>query len=197
MGRIQGLKVITAHVHLAPHFQQGRHILGQTQRNLPNGADVLRHVLTHLTIAARGGLHQHTLFVAQAHGQTVKLGLGHIDHRRCGLIQPQLASHPRVKILGTAGLGIGFCANAEHGHGVAHAGERVQRLSTDPLRGGVWRDPLGVLGFQGLQLLEQPVVLGVRNLRVIQHVIAVPVCLQGALERAEARQALSVRRRRG
>ena len=39
-------------------------------------------------------------------------------------------------------------------------------------------DEFGVFGLDSLQFLEQPVVFGVGDLRVIEHVIAVRVTLQ-------------------
>ena len=75
---VEALKIGAAHVHLAPHFQHGRSTGGQLQGNLPNGADVVRDIFAHLAIAARGRLHQAAGFVAQAHGQAVELGFGHV-----------------------------------------------------------------------------------------------------------------------
>jgi hypothetical protein len=53
----------------------------QPQRDLADGADVLRHVLAGLAVAARGGLHQHALLVAQVDGQAVELQLGGVGDR--------------------------------------------------------------------------------------------------------------------
>jgi hypothetical protein len=117
---VERIKVGAAHVDLAAHFQHRGHALGQGQRNLPDGADVVRHVLAHLAIAARGGLHQAAVFVAQAHGQAVKLGLGHVFDGGVGIGQPQLAPHAGVKRLRAGGLGVGFGVDAEHGHHMAH-----------------------------------------------------------------------------
>ena len=49
---------------------------------LPDGAHVLRHVLAGLAVAARGGLHQHAVLVAQVDRQAVELELGVVVHRR-------------------------------------------------------------------------------------------------------------------
>ena len=132
---VQRVKVVAAHVHLAAHFQHGRCAGAQTQRNLPHGADVLGDVFTTLSVTARSGLHQHTVFVAQAHGQAVKLELGHVVHRRVGLRQAQLLAHTGVKVLRAAGFGVGLGADAEHGHGMAHRHKFGQRFATDPLCG--------------------------------------------------------------
>ena len=132
---VQRVKVVAAHVHLAAHFQHGRCAGAQTQRNLAHGADVLGDVFTPFPITARSGLHQHTVFVAQAHGQAVKLELGHVVHRRVGLRQAQLLAHTGVKVLRAAGFGVGLGTDAEHGHGMAHRHKFGQRFATDPLCG--------------------------------------------------------------
>ena len=79
---IQSLKIISAHVHLTAHLQHRWHRVGQAQGNLTDGANVLGDVLTHFAITPRCGLHQHTVLVAQAHRQAIKLGLGHVLNGR-------------------------------------------------------------------------------------------------------------------
>ena len=49
------------------------------------------------------------------------------------------------------------------------------RRTGDALRRGVGGDELGVRALERAQLLHQPVVLGVRDLRVVEHVVAVVV----------------------
>ena len=63
----------------------------------------------------------------------------------------------------------------EHRHLVHHLPEGGARRARHALRRGVRRDQLGVLRLQRAQLLHQPVVLGVGNLRLIEHVVAVIV----------------------
>ena len=177
----------------------------QPQRNLPDGADVLRHVLTRLAVAARGGLHQHAVLVAQADGQAVELGFGHVVDGRAGqrglrggaqrlgavagvgglqfgaaLLAGQVVAHLFVELLGTGGRGVGLGADAEHGQRVAHRGEARQHRAAHALGGRIGRAQLGVRGFQRLQFLEQAVVLGVGQLGGIQRVVLV----RGALDQA-------------
>ena len=118
----------------------------QTQRNLPDGADVVRHVLAVLAIAPGGGLHQQAIFVTQAHGQTVKFELGDVLHRGGALRQLQLFADAGVKGLRATGLRIGFGADAEHGHGMAHAVKLRQGFAAYALGRRVGGAPLGVLG---------------------------------------------------
>ena len=164
---VQGFKVRTRHINLAAHFQQRWHRQGgvglQTQRNLPDGADVVGHVLAHVAVASGGGLHQNAVLVAQAHGQAVKFQLGHIVHSRVGVAQAQFFADACVKGFGTTGFGVGFGADAQHRQGMFDAGKTVQGLAAHPLGRRIGRDQFGVRGFQGLQRLEQPVVLGIRQ----------------------------------
>src|SRR6202011_3619785 len=64
---------------------------------------------------------------------------------------------------------------AEHRGAVGYLREGVGGRPSDPLGGGVRRDQLRVLRFQLLQLAEERVVLGVGDLRLVEHVI-LPVC---------------------
>ena len=155
--------------------QRCGNLMRKAKRDLANGANVLRHVFAVFTITARSGLHQHALLIAQVHGQAIKLEFGHVFHRRVGVCQRQFLAHAGIKGLCAGGLRIGFSADAEHGHRVAHAGKGIQRLAAHALGGGIGRDQFGVRGLYGLQGLKQAVVLGIGNLRVVQHVVAMGV----------------------
>jgi len=170
---VQRIKVGAAHVDLAAHFQNRRHTRRQGQRNLPDGANVVRHVLTHLAVATRGGLHQAATLVAQTHGQAVKLGLGHVLDGGVGIGQPQFAAHTGVKCLGACGLGVGFGVDAEHGHHMAHGCQTLHHRANHALGGGVGGDQVRVHGFQRLQLAEHAVVFGVGHGGLVQHVVLV------------------------
>ena len=163
---------------------------------MADGADVLRHVFTVLAIAPRRSLNQYAVFVAQVHRQAIKFQLGDILDRWVGVGQRQLFADAGVKGLRTAGLGIGFGADAEHGYGMAHAGEGVQRLATNALRGGVRGQQRGVGSFQRLQFAKQPVVLGVGDCRIVQHIVAVGVVVQLLVECFYSDSALWRRHRR-
>ena len=136
---VERLKISAAHVDLSAHLQQRRRRQRpgragiQAQGNLPDGADVLGHVLTRFAVSAGGRLHQAALLVTQTHGQAVKLGLCHIVDRRGIISQPEFPPHPGVEVVRARGLGVGFGANAEHGHCMAYAGKGSQRRRTDPL----------------------------------------------------------------
>ena len=175
---VEPFEIVPAHVDLTANLQHRGRIGGQAQRDLPDGADVVGDILPVFAVTPRGRLHQHAAFVAQAHGQAVEFRLGDILHRwRLGR-QCELAPHAGVEVLGAAGLGVGFGADAEHRNPMAHAGEAVQRLAADPLRRRIQRRPLRMARLQGLQFLEQAVVLGVRNGGRVQHVVLVRVVVQ-------------------
>jgi len=132
---VQGFEIIAPHVDLAPHFKHWRCTGGQAQRNLANGADVLRYILSIFPVSAGGCLHQHAVLVTQVHGQAVKFEFDHILHRRIGFSQTELFANPGVKIVGPGGFGIGLGADAEHGYRMTHWCELVQRFATHPLCG--------------------------------------------------------------
>ena len=75
---IHRFKLIAPHIHFAAHFQHGRAIADQLQRDLIHRADVVRHVFARFAIAARGRLHEDAVFITQAHGKAIKLQLGNI-----------------------------------------------------------------------------------------------------------------------
>jgi len=86
----------------------------------------LRHVFSHLAIAAGGSLNQHTVLIAQAHRQAIELEFGHVLDRGRVVGQSQFTAHASIKSLRAAGLGIGFRANAEHGHGMPNTRKGIQ-----------------------------------------------------------------------
>ena len=194
---VQRLKISPAHKHLAAHFQHPRHrnrraiAAVQAQRYLADGADVLRHVFAVFTVTTRSGLLQTAVDVAQVDGQTVEFEFGHIFHRRGIGGQLQFLAHPRIKSLCAAGGGIGFGADAEHRHGVAHAGKLLQRLATHALGGRIGAMPLRVRGFECLQFGKQAVVFGIGQRGGVHNVILVRQRVQ---LRAQAFQALPLRR---
>ena len=147
---VQGFKVAAGHVNLAAYFEHLGGLSRQVQRNLTDGADVVRDIFTGFAVTARGGLHKHTAFIAQAHGQAVKLEFGDVINSGVSLGQTQLFAYAGVKTLSPGGFGIGFGAYAEHGHHVLDAGKTVQNLATHPLRGRIKCAQVRVRKFQSL-----------------------------------------------
>ena len=66
---------------------------------------------------------------------------------------------------------------------MAHRRKAVEHLADDALRRRVGGAQRRVRGLQGLQFLEQAVVLGVGQLRRVEHVVAVSVVLQLGAQR--------------
>ena len=182
---IELFKIIAAHVDLTANFENVRDINGQTNWYLSNGSNVLRHVFTGFAVPTRSGLHQHAVLVAQAHCQAVKFGFGHVFNRRVACCQTQLLANACVKILRACGFRIRLGADAQHRQRVAPAGKTIQGLAADALCGRVRRDQLRMRGLQRLQLLEQAVVFGIGDLRIVQHVVAVRVRMQLAAQRLQ------------
>ena len=148
---------------------------GQAQGNLPDGSDVVGHILAPGAITSGGRLHQHMLGVTQTDGQPIKFQLRDIFQWWIGLQALQLFAHPLIEqsrpLIGVVGLGL----DAQHGHLVLDAGECRNRCATHTLGGRVWRAPFGMGLLQSLQLAKQAVVCGIRDARRIQHVIEMPM----------------------
>jgi hypothetical protein len=151
---------------------------GHAQWDLADGADVGSDLFAGFTIAPGGGLHQLAVFIAQAHGQAVKLQFTHVAHRWVGIGQAQLFADARVEGLGPAGFGVGFGADAEHGHAVHDLCKGVQHLPAHALGGRIGCQQLRVGRLQRLQLAKKTVVFGVRNFGRIERVISVRVVVQ-------------------
>ena len=179
---VEPLETGLGHEHFAAHFQGRRPAAAvQLERDVAHGAHVDADVFAGGAVAARGAAHQHAVLIEQADRQAIELGFAAVFHRRAGAEQiagrqVQAFGHPTVEL-----AHVGFfegVAEAEHRHFVTHLGERRQRRAADPLGRRVAGDQVGIGRFEGLELVEQPVVLGVRNARLVQHVVAIVVLIQ-------------------
>jgi hypothetical protein len=167
---VQALEAGKAHVHLAPHLQHPRRRLrAQAQRHRPDGARVDRDVLAAGAVTTGGGLHQLTRLVAQAHRQPVELGLRGVDDA----LAVQALAHAAVEV--TQLLLVECVAQRQHGHRVRHLRKRGAGGGAHPLGGGIADDQARMRRLQRLELAHQAVVLGVRDLRVVEHVVAMVV----------------------
>jgi len=152
------------HVDLSPHLQQRRRAL-EPQGEPPDGPDVGRHVVPHEPVPPRHGPHQDAVLVEEGDGHAVDLELGRQPLRGMA----QLPGHPGVPLLQlTAVVGV---VQGEHGHRVPDLLQAGERLATDPLRGRVGGDDLGVGLLQFPELGEEPVVLQVADLGRRLHVV--------------------------
>ena len=144
------------------------------------------HLFTLLTVTTGGCLYQHTLLIAQTHGQTVKFEFCHVLHRCISVGQTEFFADACVKSLRAAGLGIGLRADTQHRHCMANRGKLRQGLATHTLCGRIWLLEFRVSGFHRLQLLKQLVIFSVRQRRFIQHVVAMGVQMQKLVQLFDA-----------
>ena len=63
-----------------------------------------------------------------------------------------------------------------------HLAKGIERLCTDALRGGIRGDQFRMFSFQRLQLAQHTIILGVRYLRIVEHVVAIVVVVDGPSE---------------
>ena len=73
-------------------------------------------------------------------------------------------------------------AKTEHGPGVLDGRKGRKGLGADALAGRVRGDQVRVLLFEGAELAHQGVVLVIRDYRIVEHVVAMIVEIEGALE---------------
>ena len=137
-----------------------------------DGLQVLGDVFPPDAIPPGGAHGEAPLLIDQLHRAAVHLGLGHVVELLGGA---QKAFQPFVKLPGFS-LAEGVLQR-EHGLAVAHRLEFVQGRGPHPLGGGI-RGGQAVFLLQALQLGKQPVVLRVRDHRVIQDVITVIVVME-------------------
>ncbi|CAM5345005.1 hypothetical protein RLIN73S_04400 [Rhodanobacter lindaniclasticus] len=191
---VERFEVLVQHDDFAAHFEHiGPALAAQLQRDRAHGAQVRGDVLAGLAIAAGGALHEHAVFVAQADRQAVQLGF-HRKHRIApiqGLLDAplELDHFPEAFTIGLAVL-LECIAQRQHRDRVAHLGETALRARADLARRRIGRGQRGVVGFDRLQLAHQPVVLGVGDIRIVEHVIAVVGLLDQCPQRGGAGQGL-------
>ena len=159
------------HVHLAPD-DEPRQLLRQRHGDGADGAEILRHVLPHPSIAPGGAPDEHAVPVFQRHGQAVHLGL----HAVGRVLQRYLLQKAADLIV------VEHVLQALQRHGVCHLLELRQRLVAHPLGGGIRGDLLRVLRLQLLQPPQQVVVFVVRHGRRVQHIVEVSVLRQRAAQ---------------
>ena len=147
-----------------------------------HGAQVVGHVLAHLPVAARSAAHEDAIAIGERDGQAVDLGLGDERERHVAepvrLQQPAVAPVPGEQLLLVAGIG-----QREHGLHVAHLLELLQRLTAHTLCGRIGRAQLRETLLELLQLGEQAVVVGIADLRLVEHVVQLSMVLDLAAQR--------------
>ena len=179
---VEPLEAGFGHEHFATDFQGRRPAAAlQLERDVAHGAHVDADVFTGRTVATRRAAHQYAILIQQADRQTIELGLTAIFNRRTAAQQVtdrqiQTFGDPTIKL-----THVGFfkgVTEAEHRHFMTHLGERRQCRAANALGGRVAGDQFRMRGFKGLELVEQAIVLRVRNARLIHHVIAIVVLIE-------------------
>ncbi len=168
-------------VDLAAHLEQSRRLAAQGQRDRPHRAQVRRHILSTPAVAARGAAAEDTVLVHERDGGAVDLGLDHIGHR---LIRVE----PLADVVGPLQQRVGGRHLLERAHrcDVLDLAEAVRRRPPDPARRRVVARELRMLLLQGLQLVVEPVVLGVGDLRVVEDVVPVVVMVDELTQLGDA-----------
>ena len=168
---VEAFEIGALHVDFATHFQHGRGFARKAQGNFAHGAHVPGHIFAGFTITARRRLDEQAVFVTQVDRQTIEFEFGDVFDGRLGFAAPQFAPQARVESESTTGLDVGFGADRAHRHGMVHRLERVQRQAADPLCRRIGAGELRMCGFERLQFLKQPVILGVGQKRRVEHVV--------------------------
>ncbi len=172
---VEGYEIADVHKDFAAHGQVGRRLrtVGVERDAHGHGADraqVGGDIFTHHAVAAGGALRKAPVAVVQHHRQAVDLGLQHKTGVRHALIHAQQPVVPGAHPVQVEGV-----AQAEDGGRVAHLLEFLRYHRPGALGGRIGRDPLGVFGLDLAQPEHQPVVLGVTDQRLVEHVVAVVV----------------------
>ncbi len=169
---VDPLKATPGQVDLAAHFQPFWRAFLEGEGHAANGLDIGSDVLTPRPVATRGGSHQLSVLVGQRHGQPIHFGL--CDKRE--ILATQQTGDALVPgsqfVLGE------LVAEAEHGDRMDDYFEGLERRRPHLLRWRIRRLVLGMRFFQIPQLAQHAVVLRIRNLRVVQHVVAVVVIFE-------------------
>jgi len=171
---VQLIEVRAVHEHFASHVQERRcgkrATPGEPQRNRLYGPHVRSDIFAGVPVAPRRSSNEDPVFVHQLHSDTVQLGFDHVRDIPGGS-QPSL--DPGVEL--DEFLFFEDVGEGQHGLGVGSLAEFLQRLTADPLRGGIGCHQVRILCLELLQLSEQHVVLTVGDLRPIHDVVEVIV----------------------
>ena len=150
----------------------------QPLRDRADRAHGVRHVLAGLAVAARGGLLQHAALVAQVDRQAVELQLGRVPTGGASARQLERVAH-RASNLQRAGFGgVGLGLDRQHRHRMPHRLEALAHRADHRCVGESGVSSSGCAASIACSSLEQPVVLGVGNLRLVEHVVPVRVVVQ-------------------
>ena len=157
------------HVDLAPHLEHGRRVvIAERERDRADRAQVRRHVLALLAVAAGRAADECAVLVDERDRRAVDLRLEHV-HDRLVRVEPlpHVLAPLEHRLVGRDLL------ERAHRRQVPYLLEPVGERRADALGRRVGRDELRVGRLELLELVVEPVVLGVGERRVVQRVVAV------------------------
>ena len=161
------------HQHFAAHFE----ICGDTgllqlvlrnrERDRAHRPHIQGHVFADVAIAARDAAFQTPVAVDERQGHAIELQFAHVLE---GGLPAQFvhAALPVAQFVFTVSV-----VERKHRRRVLRLDESLARLAAHALGRRVWRDVLRMLGLKPLKLVHQRVEADVRNLRIVEHVIAI------------------------
>ena len=168
------------HEHLTAHFQHRRRVAAQLQRHAAHRAQVRGDVLAAGAVAAGGTAHEAPGFVAQTDRQAVEFGLG--GERRAS-VAGFLGDAVDEGLYFLVAEGVG---QRQHWNRVPHRRELAGRRVADALRGRIRIGQVGMFRFQRFEFAQQAVVLGIRDIRIVEHVVTVVGVVNAATQFLDA-----------
>ncbi len=170
---VELLEVALEHQHFAAHFQHLGHLVPmQAHRDHAHGTDVGADVFAGVTVAARGGLHEAAVLVAQADRQAVEFEFGVVGD----FALLEALAHAAVEVVDVL---VGEAVvQRQHRHRVRHLAELGDRGVAHAPRRRIRGNRVRMLFLEHLQLTVQAVVFGVGDRRRVQHVIVVAGAVQ-------------------
>ena len=147
------------HVDFAADFEHCRRVFAaKLHGHIAERANVVRDVVADAAVAARRRLLEPAVFISGRDRHAVDLEL---DDPLDFLAGEQLFGPLAVCLQLLDAVGV---VDREHRHPMRDRMQLRDRAIADPLRGAVGRDQLGMLRFELLEPLEQPIVLSIVNL---------------------------------
>ena len=140
----------------------------QPERDGADGSHVRGNILAGGAVAAGRRLHQHAVFVENAHRETVELQLAAVDERVSAF---QAIQHPLVE--GQKALFVKHVVQRQHRHFMADLAEGGQWRRPYALSRRIRGNQLRMLALQLAQLAHQPVILRIGHFRRVHNVVQV------------------------
>ncbi len=179
--RVHRFETALRHVDLAADFEALGERAVERLRNRADRAEVGGDVLALASVAAGSALNEAPVLVDHGHCEAIDFRLA--DEREAVADAVGYAALPGGEVVEAEGV-----AKAEERLAVDDNVERGEGRCADFLRRGIRRDELGVFALDGTKLVEERVVIGVRDLRRILLIVlrVVVVDLRAELFAAEA-----------